>query len=100
MNDNFYTIKSSLSSICNNELIIKKINDFVLNASHLINNSYILSNFHIMRILLNNNNDDDESLFTKLFSQQYFQNILQLASYQNYSNSTLECKDNYIFIIK
>ena len=49
--DSFKAVKMTLNTICSNDLLKKRINEFVLNANKIMFESYCLSNLHIIKLV-------------------------------------------------
>ena len=85
--DNMFAIKCSLTSICNNSLLIEKINKLVFNSNVIINNAYIFLNYHVMKLL---NADTPPEIIN--INQTMLYNICQLVTSIK-GNNEVKCKD-------
>ena len=73
--DSFKAVKMTLNTICTNDLLKIRINEFVLNANKIMFESYCLSNLHIIK-LINQNKQ------IPILNQCFFQHCSQMVSYQ------------------
>ena len=73
--DSFKAVKMTLNTICTNDLLKIRINEFVLNANKIMFESYCLSNLHIIK-LINQNKQ------IPILNQCFFQHCSQMISYQ------------------
>ena len=51
LEDSFKAVKMTLNSICSNELLKRRINEFVLNANKIMFESYCLANLHVIKLI-------------------------------------------------
>ena len=54
LEDSFKAVKMTLNTICSNDLLKKRINEFVLNANKIMFESYCLANLHIIKLINQN----------------------------------------------
>ena len=73
--DSFKAVKMTLNTICSNDLLKKRINEFVLNANKIMFESYSLANLHIIK-LINQNKQ------IPVLNQDFFQHCSQIVSFQ------------------
>ena len=52
LEDSFKAVKMTLNSICSNELLKRRINEFVLNANKIMFESYCLANLHVIKLIV------------------------------------------------
>ena len=92
--DSFKTVKMTLNTICSNDLLKGRINEFVLNANKIMFESYCLSNLHIIK-LINQNKQ------IPILNQDFFQHCSQMVSFQyrrkNNIPDDIELQDTFNF---
>ena len=70
MEDSFKAVKMTLNTICSNDLLKERINEFVLNANKIMFESYCLANLHIIKLINQNKLIPilNQGFFSTLFS--------------------------------
>ena len=80
--NSFKAVKMTLNSICSNDLLKRRINEFVLNANKIMFESYCLANLHIIKLI-------DQNKRIPILNQGFFQHCSQMVSF------TYKQKNNY-----
>ena len=92
LEDSFKAVKMTLNSICSNELLKRRINEFVLNANKIMFESYCLANLHVIKLI-----NQDKKI--PILNQGFFQHCSQMVSlqYKRKSNlpNDLELRDTF-----
>ena len=90
--NSFKAVKMTLNSICSNDFLKRRINEFVLNANKIMFESYCLANLHIIKLI-------DENKQIPILNQGFFQNCSQMVSFQykrkNNLPDDLELQDTF-----
>ena len=73
--DSFKAVKMTLNTICSNDLLKKRINEFVLNANKIMFESYCLANLHIIKLV-------NQKKQIPILNQDFFQHCSQMVSFQ------------------
>jgi hypothetical protein len=73
--DSFKAVKMTLNTICSNDLLKKRINEFVLNANKIMFESYCLANLHIIKLV-------NQKKHIPILNQDFFQHCSQMVSFQ------------------
>ena len=82
LEDSFKAVKMTLNSICSNELLKRRINEFVLNANKIMFESYCLANLHVIKLI-----NQDKKI--PILNQGFFQHCSQMVSFQYKRKSNL-----------
>ena len=67
--DSFKSVKMTLNTICSNDLLKQRINEFVLNANKIMFESYSLANLHIIKLI---NQNKQIPVLNQDFFQHFF----------------------------
>lgn len=82
MENSFKAVKMTLNTICSNDLLKERINEFVLNANKIMFESYCLANLHIIKLI-------NQNKLIPILNQGFFQHCSQMVSFQYKRKSNL-----------